>query len=68
MAHKGLKKSPALGKFISALNKLEQDIDASDDNEGEDISQQHFVEHFSMEELHYTMKRSAWGSHSCSIR
>ena len=58
MAHKGLKKSPVLGKFISALSKLEQDIDESDDNEVEDISQQHFVEHFSMEELHYTMKRS----------
>ena len=57
MAHKGQKKSPALQCFNKALSTLEenQNADISSDSEH---PPQIFVEHFSFEELHYTMKRN----------
>ena len=57
MAHKGQKKSPALGCFHRELCKMEEDL-ISSENESEEKQPQIFVEHFSFEELHYTMKKN----------
>ena len=55
MAHKGQKKSPALQCFNKALSTLEEKL--IEDQQGEsEHPPQIFVEHFSFEELHYTMK------------
>ena len=54
VAHKGQKKSPALGCFHRELTKIEEEL-KSDTSE---IQPRIFVEHFSFEELHYTMKRN----------
>ena len=57
MAHKGQKKSPALQCFNKALSTLEEKL--IEDQRGEsEHPPQIFVEHFSFEELHYTMKRN----------
>ena len=48
------KKSPALGCFHRELTKLEEQLK----NNTSEIQPQIFVEHFSFEELHYTMKRN----------
>ena len=53
VAHKGQKKSPALGCFHRELTKIEELK-----NNTSKIQPQIFVEHFSFEELHYTMKHS----------
>ena len=54
MAHKGQKKSPALGCFNKELTEMEETLTSI---EGEHPPQI-FVEHFSFEELHYTMKHN----------
>ena len=48
------KKSPALGSFHRELTKIEE----LKNNTSEIQPQILFVEHFSFEELHYTMKRN----------
>ena len=53
VAHKGQKKSPTLGCFHRELTKIEELK-----NNTSEIQPQIFVEHFSSEELHYTMKRN----------
>ena len=57
MAHKGKKKSPALGCFHRELCKIEEDL-ISSENESEEKQPHIFVKHFSFEELHYTMKKN----------
>ena len=54
MAHKGQKKSPALGCFNKQLTEMEEMLTSTDSEHPPQI----FVEHFSFEELHYTMKRN----------
>ena len=54
MAHKGQKKSPALGCFNKQLTEMEDTLTSTDSEHPPQI----FVEHFSFEELHYTMKRN----------
>ena len=56
MAHKGQKKSPALACFNHELTKLEEQL--CDSQSTQETPPQIFVEHFSFEELHYTMKRN----------
>ena len=65
LAEKGQKKSPALNRFLQPIQKLEaqltrmaEDIDEADDNDGKQGLPQIYIEHFSMEELHYTLKRN----------
>ena len=55
MAHKGQNKSPALACFNHELTKLE---DALPKGANCEDPPQIYVEHFSFEELHYTMKRN----------
>ena len=57
MAHKGQKKSPALQCFNKALSTLEEKLIAEHEGKSEHPPQI-FVERFSFEELHYTMKRN----------
>ena len=57
MAHKGQKKSPALQCFNKTLSTLEERQNADEPSDSEHPPQI-FVEHFSFEELHYTMKRN----------
>lgn len=54
VAHRGQKKSPALSMFTKELSKMEK----KENNEDAEEPSQNFVEHFSMEELHYTLKRN----------
>ena len=56
MAHKGQKKSPALACFNRELTRLEEQL--CDAESTQENPTQIFVEHFSFEELHYTMKRN----------
>ena len=66
LADKGQKKSPALHRFIKPIQELEEDMkqpaqDNGTPEEGADeetSSPQIYIEHFSMEELHYTLKRN----------
>ena len=57
MAHKEQKKSPALGCYNKELTEMEDDLVSTDGEHPPQI----FVEHFSFEELHYTMKRNDRG-------
>ena len=54
MAHKGQKKSLALGCFSKELTEMEETLTSIDGEHPPQI----FVEHFSFEEIHYTMKRN----------
>ena len=62
LADKGQKKSPALNRFVKPIQQLEVDLndadDAGNDDDDENYSRQIYIEHFSMKELHYTLKRN----------
>lgn len=66
LADKGQKKSPALNRFIKPIQHLEEEMrcvaeenDEADDETGDiKTMPQIYIEHFSMEELHYTLKRN----------
>ena len=54
MAHKGQKRSLALGCFNKELTEMEETLTSIDGEHPPQI----VVEHFSFEEVHYTMKRN----------
>ena len=68
LAEKGQKKSPALNRFLHPIQALEsklrekvvvedgREVSEHDGDDGE--MKQVYIEHFSMEELHYTLKRN----------
>ena len=56
MAHKGQKKSPALGCFNKQLTDMDETLTSSDSEHPPQI----FVEHFSFEELQTQWQSSAW--------
>ncbi len=62
LADKGQKKSPALNRFVKPIQQLEVNLndadDAGNDDDDENHSRQIYIEHFSMKELHYTLKRN----------
>ena len=64
LADKGQKKSPALNWFLQPIKGLEAEMqsladeNSTSDEENEGHTPQIYIEHFSMEELHYTLKRN----------
>ena len=68
LAHKGQKKSPALNRFLKPIQELEEEMkkrrqERDTENEGDpeksaEMEGQIYIEDFSMEELHYTLKRN----------
>lgn len=65
LADKGQKKSPALNRFLKPIQELGEQMrkketeDPTDPEKGEETSEEQiYIEHFSMEELHYTLKRN----------
>lgn len=62
LADKGQKKSPALNRFLKHIKSLEELIQQQEQQpssqEDDQCSPQIYIEHFSMEELHYTLKRN----------
>lgn len=60
LADKGQKKLPALNRFIKPIQQMEVDlndtVEAVNSN-SEENPPQIYTEHFSIEELHYTLKR-----------
>lgn len=64
LADKGQKKSPALNRLLKPIQKLEEklirdSVEQQDEEEEEEkFRPQIYIEHFSMEELYYTLKRN----------
>ena len=61
LANKGQKKSPALSRFVKSIQQmvsLNDTLEAANNDSEENPSPQIYIEHFSMEELHYTLKRN----------
>lgn len=61
LADKGQKKSAALNRFMSRIQTMEEELNHDDEinpAEEDHEERQIYIEHFSMEELHYTLKRN----------
>ena len=64
LADKGQKKSPALNRLLEPIKTLEEQLvrNSEDQEESDENTEKHqpqiYIEHFSMEELHYTLKRN----------
>lgn len=61
LADKGQKKSPAINRLLQPIQELEADMAVADEDgeQEEHTPHQIYIEHFSMEELHYTLKRNS---------
>ena len=59
LTDKGQKKSPALKKIISCVKMIEDEYNEEDEEmETRDRPLQMYIDHFSMEDLHFALKRN----------